>query len=308
MRLRYGSGRIDAVDIRQIEYFVQVAQTGSFSRAADLLGVTQPALSRQVRALEVELRETLLRRNGRGVTLTEPGRQLMARGREILQQVQDARQELGALRGEPVGQIVIGLPPSLARRITVPLIERFQAEMPRARPVIVEGFSSHIGEWLAAGRVDLGLVYNPEPNPQLEQEPVLDETLCLVGARGALRGTQISLSEVAGLPLVMPQWGHSFRRLMETQAMLAGLKLHIAWEVSSVPTILDMVRRGHGFAALTGSAVAAGALPGELGLATIVEPRISSILCMAWSAQRRRDALHLRAAAVLKALCREPGA
>jgi LysR family nitrogen assimilation transcriptional regulator len=305
---RYGSGRIRPVDIRQIEYFVQVAQTGSFSRAADLLGVTQPALSRQVRALEVELRETLLLRNGRGVALTEPGRQLLARGREILQQVQDARQELGALRGEPVGQIVIGLPPSLARRVTVQLIERFQAEMPRARPAVVEGFSSHIGEWLAAGRVDLGLVYNPEPNPQLEQEPVLEETLCLVGAPGALPGAQVSLAEVAGLPLVMPQWGHSFRRLMETQAMLAGLKLRIAWEVSSVPTILDMVRRGHGYAALTGSAVAAGAAPGELGLATIVEPRISSILCMAWSAQRRRDALHLRTAAMLKELCREAGA
>lgn len=305
---RYGWGRIRPVDIRQIEYFVQVAQTGSFSRAADLLGVTQPALSRQVRALEVELRETLLLRNGRGVALTEPGRQLLARGREILQQVQDARQELGALRGEPVGQIVIGLPPSLARRITVQLIERFQAEMPRARPAVVEGFSSHIGEWLAAGRVDLGLVYNPEPNPQLEQEPVLEETLCLVGAPGALPGAQVSLAQVAGLPLVMPQWGHSFRRLMETQAMLAGLKLRIAWEVSSVPTILDMVRRGHGYAALTGSAVAAGAAPGELGLATIVEPRISSILCMAWSAQRRRDALHLRTAAMLKELCREAGA
>ena len=304
---RYGSGRIRPVDIKQIEYFVQVAQTGSFSRAADLLGVTQPALSRQVRALEVELRETLLLRNGRGVALTEPGRQLLARGREILQQVQDARQELGALRGEPVGQIVIGLPPSLARRITVQLIERFQAEMPRARPAVVEGFSSHIGEWLAAGRVDLGLVYNPEPNPQLEQEPVLEETLCLVGAPGALPGAQVSLAQVASLPLVMPQWGHSFRRLMETQAMLAGVKLRIAWEVSSVPTILDMVRRGHGFAALTGSAVAAGAGPGELGLATIVEPRISSILCMAWSAQRRRDALHLRTAAMLKELCREAG-
>jgi LysR family nitrogen assimilation transcriptional regulator len=295
------------VDIKQIEYFVQVANTGSFSRAADLLGMTQPALSRQVRALEVELRETLLLRNGRGVVLTEPGRQLLARGREILQLVQDARQELGVLRGEPVGQIVIGLPPSLARRITVQLIERFQVEMPRAKLAVVEGFSSHIGEWLNAGRVDLGLVYNPEPHPNLEQEPVLEEKLCLVGPPGGAYRTQVRLSEVAGLPLVMPQWGHSFRRLMETQAMLAGLKLHIAWEVSSVPTILDMVRRGHGFAALTGSAVAAGAASGEkadeLTMATIVEPNINSILCMAWSAQRRRDALHLRTAAMLKQLC-----
>jgi LysR family transcriptional regulator, nitrogen assimilation regulatory protein len=294
------------VDIKQIEYFVQVANTGSFSRAADLLGMTQPALSRQVRALEVELRENLLLRNGRGVVLTEPGRQLLARGREILQLVQDTKQQLGALRGEPVGQIVIGLPPSLARRITVQLIERFQVEMPRVKLAVVEGFSSHIGEWLNAGRVDLGLVYNPEPHPSLEQEPVLEEKLCLVGSPNGAYRTQVRLSEVAGLPLVMPQWGHSFRRLMETQAMLAGLKLHIAWEVSSVPTILDMVRRGHGFAALTGSAVAAAASAekaDELTMATIVEPNINSILCVAWSAQRRRDGLHLRTATMLKQLC-----
>lgn len=292
------------MDLKQIEYFVAVGQAGSFSRAADALGMTQPALSRQIRALEVELRETLLVRNGRGVALTEPGRQLLARGREVLQLMSDARQELGALRGEAVGQIVVGLPPSLARRLTVQLIEAFQAGMPRAKLVVVEGFSSHIAEWLTAGRVDLGLVYNPEPHPQLVHEPVLEEKLCLVGRAGAFARPQVSLADVAALPLVMPQWGHSFRRLMESRAMLAGVRLQVAWEVSSVPTILDMVRRGHGFAALTGSAVAAGTAPGELALAPIVDPVIVSTLCVAWGAQRRRDALHLRTTEMLAQLCR----
>jgi len=296
-----------AVDLKQIEYFVAVGQAGSFSRAADTLGMTQPALSRQIRALEVELRETLLERNGRGVALTEPGRRLLARGREVLQLMQDTRQELGALRGEAVGQIVVGLPPSLARRITVQLIEAFQVELPQAKVAVVEGFSSHIAEWLAAGRVDLGLVYNPEPHAQLSQVPVLEEKLCLVGPAGALPRAQVGLAEVAALPLVMPQWGHSFRRLMESSAMLAGLKLQVAWEVSSVPTILDMVKRGHGFAALTGSAVAAGTAPGEVALATIVDPVITSTLCVAWNHQRRRDALHVRTTAMLGELCRESG-
>jgi LysR family nitrogen assimilation transcriptional regulator len=292
------------VDIQQIEYFVQVAQTGSFSRAAELLGMTQPALSRQVRALEVELRETLLLRTGRGVTLTEPGRRLLARGREILQLVQTTQQELSGLRGEPAGQIVLGLPPSLARHMTVALIESFRAEMPRARLAVVEGFSSHIAEWLLTGRVDLGLVYNPEPLADLEQEPVLREELCLVGPPGAPPQAEISLAEVGRLPLILPQRGHSFRRLMESQGLLAGVKLQVAWEVSSVPTILDMVRRGHGHAALTGSAVNLNVKPGELTLTTIVEPRISSTLCIAWSAAKRRDALHLRTAELLGQLAR----
>lgn len=293
------------MDLKQLEYFVQVAEMGSFSRAADLLDVAQPALSRQVRALEVELRETLLLRNGRGVSLTEPGRQLLARSRDILQAVQAAKLELGAHRDEPVGQITIGLPPSLARRITVPLIEYFEAQLPRARLAVVEGFSTHITEWLGNGRVDLGLVYNPEPHPALEIAPVLEEKLCLVGPKSRLPRGPVPMAELARLPLVMPQWGHSFRRLMETQAALAGVKLHIAWEVSSVPTILDLVRRGHGFAALTGSAILAHGAVDDLGMTPLVQPEVRSALCLAWSAQKRRHALHLRSAQVVSQLCRE---
>jgi LysR family transcriptional regulator, nitrogen assimilation regulatory protein len=295
------------VDLKQLEYFVQVAQTGSFSRAADELGIGQPALSRQVRALEVDLRQTLLTRTGRGVALTEPGRQLLERGREMLQLAQATRQELGALRGEPVGQIAVGLPPSLARRLTVPLIEQFQAEMPRARIGVVEAFSAHICEWLNASKVDLGLVYNPEAQSGLEIAPVLVESLCLVGPPGSDPRETVELSELARLPLVMPQSVHSFRRLLESRAAMAGVKLQVAHEVSSVPTILEMVRRGHGYAALMESAMQANPESEGLTRATIVEPCIDSTLCIAWGAQRRRDALHLRTSALLSQLVRGEG-
>jgi LysR family nitrogen assimilation transcriptional regulator len=297
-------GHNRAVDLKQIEYFVQVAQTGSFSRAADELGIGQPALSRQVRALEVDLRQTLLTRTGRGVSLTEPGRQLLERGREMLQLAQATRQELGALRGEPVGQIAVGLPPSLARRFTVPLIEQFEAEMPRARIGVVEAFTTHICEWLNASRVDLGLVYNPEPQSGLEFVPVLMESLCLLGPPGSVHRDTVRLAELARLPLVMPQSGHSFRRLLESRAAMAGVKLQVAREVSSVPTILEMVRRGHGYAALMESATLANPESKGLTRATIVEPCIDSTLCLAWSAQRRRDVLHLRTSSLLTQLVR----
>ena len=123
------------MNLRQIEYFIQVAELGSFSKAAVLLDVAQPALSRQVRALETELRETLLLRNGRGVSLTDAGRRLLEHGQGILQLVEAARADLGARRDEPVGQIVVGLPPSLARRLTLPLIEMFSTEMPKANGI-----------------------------------------------------------------------------------------------------------------------------------------------------------------------------
>ena len=120
-----------------------------------------------MRAPETELRENLLLRNGRGVTLTDSGWRLLAHGHGIPQLVAAARDDLGMRRDEPVGHIVAGPPPSQARRLTLPLIEMFRAELPKARLAIIEGFSVHIAEWLGTGRVDLGLVYDAELLPSI---------------------------------------------------------------------------------------------------------------------------------------------
>ena len=292
------------MNLRQIEYFIHVAELGSFSKAAVLLDIAQPALSRQVRALETELRETLLLRNGRGVTLTEAGRRLLEHGQGILQRVAEARDDLGARRDEPVGHIVVGLPPSLARRLTLPLIEMFSAELPKAKLAIIEGFSVHIAEWLASGRVDLGLVYNPEPVPGIEITPVLEERLCLIGMASTTRKRSAPLKDIARYPLVMPQRGHIFRKLMESHAALAGVKLNVAWEVSSVPAILDLVLGGHGYGALTDSAIRMHAQRKRLSVTPIRDPEIKSTLCLAMSAQKRRTPLIDRTAKALAELCR----
>ena len=150
------------MNFKQLQSFVHVAELGSFSKAALVLDIAQPALSRQVRALEIDLRETLLLRNGRGVVLTEAGQRLYEHGVNILQALAQAESDMGANRDAPVGRITIGLPPSLGRQLTLPLIDGFQRRLPLARLAIVEGLSSHIGEWISSGRVDLGLLYNPE--------------------------------------------------------------------------------------------------------------------------------------------------
>ena len=121
------------MNLKQLEYFVSVAELGSFSKAARALNVAQPALSRQVRALETDLREPLLLRNGRGVALTEAGQRLLDHGNSLLQQVAQVREEMGATRGEPVGRITIALPPSISRQLTLPLIDSFRRELPKAR-------------------------------------------------------------------------------------------------------------------------------------------------------------------------------
>jgi LysR family transcriptional regulator, nitrogen assimilation regulatory protein len=292
------------MDLKQLEYFIHVAELGSFSKAAVVLNIAQPALSRQVRSLEAELREVLLLRNGRGVQLTDAGKRLLEHGHGILQLVSAAHHDLGARRDEAVGQIVVGFPPSLARRLTLPLIDTFRAELPKARVAIIEGFSVHIAEWLCSGRVDLGLIYNPEPQPVLEITPVLVERLCLVGTHFAAGQSAIALNQLPDYPLVMPQREHVFRKLMESHAALAGVKLNVAWEVSSVPAILDLVRSGHGYGALTQTAMRGDASAAPLLLVPITDPEIKSTLCLAQSSQKRRTPLLKRTAPLLTRLAR----
>ena len=299
------------MNLKQLEYFVQVAELGSFSKAAVVLEIAQPALSRQVRALEIELHETLLLRNGRGVTLTEAGQRLFEHSVGILQQVALALEDLGERRDAPVGRITIGLPPSMSRQLTLPLVEGFRHQLPQARLAIVEGLSTHIAEWITTGHVDMGLMYNPEAQPSLAIRPVLEERLCLVeptrGAPPGLSanaggGATLALRELSRYALIVPERQHVIRRLLDAQATLAGLQLDIAWEVSSVPAIIDLVCAGHGHAVLTASAVAASGRAGELAVRTLVDPSLVSVLCLATAAHRRPTPLMRHAAAMLTEL------
>ena len=292
------------MNLQQIETFVCVAETGSFSKAAMLLDIAQPALSRQVRALEAELRETLLIRTGRGVTLTDAGRRLLEHGHAIMQRVTLAKEDLSSHRDEPVGRIVVGLPPSLARRLTLSLIDTFDREMPKAKLAVSEGFSVNIAEWLTTGRMDLGLGYTPEPQPHIEVMPVEQEPLCLVGPVQRMPDLQqVPFAQLSQYPLIMPQRGQIFRKLMEAQATLSQVKLNVVWEVSSVPAILDLVRSGYGFATLTPSALSQDAMDEQLAIVPIVEPHIMSTLCLVQSAKRQATPLMRRTAEVLRRLC-----
>ena len=296
------------MNLRQLESFVRVAELGSFSKAARVLDIAQPALSRQVRLLETDLRETLLLRNGRGVTLTPAGRRLFEHGVQILQQVTQARADLGAQRDVPAGQVTIGLPPSIGRRLTQPLIEGFRSQLPQARVTVVEGLSATIAEWIGSGRADLGLFYNPEPSAALEITPLLREPLCLVQPQPAsMRGRKalpptVALRELGGYPLIVPERHQSLRRLLETQATLAGVALDISCEVSSIPAIIDLVCARMGNAVLNASAVAASGRASELVVRRIVRPELPSVLCLAQSATKPPTPLTRQAQQMLTAL------
>lgn len=295
------------MDLRQIEYFVRVAELGSFTRAAAVLRVAQPALSRQVRTLEVELRQPLFDRNGRGVTLTEAGKRLLAHGRGLLQQVERARQDLEELRGVPSGSLAIGLPPSIGRAFTAEIVDAFRTGFPKATLTVVEGLSTYVLEWLVQGRVDCAVVYNATPAPAIELLPVLEEKLYLVAARGSGAGPAArtaSLVEVAACELVIPSRPHAIRMQLETALAAAGLKPRVGLEVDSVQAILDLVSRHPLHAVLPLNAIRSSGRDAEFRLRPIGPPALTTTLWLATSAQRPRGPLLHQAVELLRGLLR----
>jgi LysR family nitrogen assimilation transcriptional regulator len=279
------------MDLRQLEYFVRVAELGSFTRASIALDIAQPALSRQVRLLEVELRQSLLVRNGRGATPTEAGKLLLAHARGILHQVERAREELGRVRGALAGRVAIGLPPSLARVLTVPLTRSFREQMPDAQLSISEGLSAAMQEWLVNGRLDIAVLYNAQPANGIEISPLLDEDLLLVQLRppGLPEDpppAPIALKDVARLPLVIPSRPNAIRMHVESEMAGIGCRPVIALEIDGVSAILDLVADGAGNAILSRNAVASSVKPSAFTVRAITDPPLRTRLSLATSSLR----------------------
>jgi LysR family nitrogen assimilation transcriptional regulator len=296
------------MDLKQLEYFRHVAELGSFTRAASFLSVVQPALSRQVRQLEVELGQNLFDRNGRGVVLTDAGTRLLEHTRGILMQVGRARQELEDQRNGDSGHFVLGLPPSLGRSVTVPLVKAFGRLLPNVILATVEGLSVYMLEWLSVGRVDCALVYNAPASPTLDLQPLLDDQLFLIAplppkpVRKARKS--ISLTQLADYPLIIPSRPHSIR--MSVENALAGVdrKIRVAHEIECIPAVIDLVRQGHGYGVLPLNAVKSTQWVDGVQVKRIIAPVLKTPLSIAMSAQRPKSPFMRKAVEVIRDIVR----
>ena len=300
------------MDLKQLESFVRVAELGSFSRAAVALGIAQPLLSRHVRQLEVEYRQTFLLRNGRGVTLTEAGLILLEHSRGILHQVAVAQDELSSIRGARSGRVSIGLPPSLSKLITVPLTLEMRRCLPHAQLILTEGFSVLMYESLRAGRLDMTVLYNPPLSPDLENTVLHEEALVLIsaGVKASGRaprqlGESVTLRQLAELPLLIPSRPNAFRLLLEAELTRIGCKPNIVLEIDGLNAILDLVKEGMGYAVLPRYTLSNFAKPHPLVTHEIRQPALMSQLALVWSARRPTTETHKEAMTVLQRVVRK---
>jgi LysR family nitrogen assimilation transcriptional regulator len=288
------------MELKQIESFVRVAELGSFTKAASALGMPQPLLSRHVRQLEVELHQNLLIRNGRGVSLTEAGTVMLEHGRGILHQVALAQEELGSVRGALAGKVSIGLPPSLSKLVTVPLTLAFRKTLPQAQLSLGEGFSVVMVESLRAGRLDMAVLYNPPPSPDLEMTLLHEDALILIAGKKSAHSQiklkpAMTLASLAELPLILPSRPNAFRLLIETEMLRVNCKPQIAIEIDGLNAILELVKEGLGYAVLPAYTLKNFANPQNFTTHRIERPKLNSQLMLVWSSKRPMTSTHTAA-------------
>lgn len=296
------------MDLKQIEYFVRVAELGSFTRASVALSIAQPALSRQVRELEVDLRQHLLQRHGRGVTLTDAGKLMLEHGRGILHQVARAREDLDRARGALTGQVSVGLPPSLARVLTVQVCRAFRQHLPEATLSITEGLSTQMQDWLQTGRLDVALLYNAPVSSELSVDPFMEEELFVVSPRPDTRAglgedteRPARLEELARDPLIVPSRPNALRMVVERRMADLGLAPRIAMEIDGVPAILDLVSEGLGYAVLPRHAVLTATKPERYLLRPVRPARLVAEVSIVTSTRRITTATQQRTIELVKA-------
>ncbi|TMH26448.1 MAG: LysR family transcriptional regulator [Betaproteobacteria bacterium] len=280
------------MELKQLEAFVHVVELGSFTRAATILDTNQPTLSRLVRQLEVELRQALLVRHGRGVAATDAGQVMLGHAKGMLLQAERARHDLRQLRGVVSGHFSIGLAPSFAKVATQELIRQFRQRFPDATISVAEGLSTYLTEWLMMGRIDAAVLYDTSLTALVDKRALFEEELFLIGSAQDASGPapkQIRLKDIARYPLVIPGRMHALRQIVEARAAEEGSKLSIALEVDAVGAILDLVCEGYGYAVLPINAAASDPLKRPFSVTRIRQPTLHSRLALATSGDRWFD-------------------
>lgn len=241
------------VELRQLRYFVAVAEEGGFSRAAERLHVSQPPLSTQIRQLEEELGATLLERSNRGVVLTEAGRVFLDDARDVLARLENARERIERVVAGEVGQLSIGFVSIADYGVLPPALHDFRGRCPQVDVQLHELTTDAQIRELRAGRLDLGIGLAPVDEPDLQFLPIHDEALVLAGPaeHPAMAGEgAIDLPSFARSAFIIPprEVGPGLYDLIISHCRAAGFVPRITQHARQMQTVIGLVSSGMGFA------------------------------------------------------------
>jgi len=276
------------MDLKQLKTFIRVAEAGSLSKASDRLRLAQPALSRQVKLLEASVGAELFFRHGRGMELTEAGRELLARVSGIVHQLEASIDEVRTLKSVPTGAVALGLMPSVSDLLAARIALRVATELPSVSLRIVEGYAGNLVDWLHRGELDATLLYGPSSDLHLRVTSLLFEDLHLVGpaTSGLDPSAACTMRSLDKFPLVLPSRPHGLRAVVEAAARKVRVEIKLKFEADSYRVLKDLVEAGLGYTVLPASAIRRELRAGALRSTPFKSPKLRREIVLALPSSR----------------------
>ncbi|WP_197424819.1 LysR family transcriptional regulator [Bordetella sp. N] len=231
------------MNLRTLKYFVAIADAGSLTAAAEAISIAQPALSRQMHALEEEMGVPLLQRTARGVRLTQAGVTLYEAAHRMLDEAQRVKRQLAGPAESGESRMVIGVSPTLSRVLVPGLFDRCHRTLDQTRLVVREAFTPELLDMLEKGMLDMAIITSMSASADrpLALHPLVGEPFALAAPKSMKMEPIVSLAELARIPLLMTTL---HRTVVERQLQPMGVHLNIHSEIDSVDAIRDLVRNG----------------------------------------------------------------
>lgn len=274
------------MELRQLEYFVAVAEEANFTRAAERVHISQSGVSAQIRQLERELGSELIDRSGRAATLTEAGTAALGHARAALAAADALRQSVDEVNGLLRGSLVVGMVTACTITGLFEALDSFHQAHPGIEVTLIEDNSDRLIERVRAGGLDLAFVGTIESQPQgLESLVIIsDRLIAAVPPDHTLaRHTSITTRDLAACPVVCMPAGTGLRAAFDQACASADVRPYIAMQATAPGTIADLAARGLGVAILAQSM--AGAFSDRLKALAIEDAAVPALLSLVWSTQ-----------------------
>ena len=234
------------MEIRQLRYFLDIAQTEHLTQSAQNLFVTQSTLSHGLRQLEQELEIQLFDRLGRGLRLSQAGAAFRVHAARALQEIEAGRMALADMTSLQSGTLTVGVIPTFLHTLVPATVAAFSMLYPRVNIVVRDLRAGPIEEQLVEGQIDVGIAFYPAERDEIETEPLFKERMQLVVNRKhplAHRRT-LAVKDLARVPLAMLPRAFTTRRLIDDGLRRAGVVPEVRVEMESVEGLLDVCRWG----------------------------------------------------------------
>lgn len=269
------------MDSRRLTYFLTIAEEGSINRAASVLGIAQPALSRQLKLLEDELGVLLLHRTARGVQLTEAGEELRVATATPLRQIELAMRYVGSPLARIERGMHVGLLSTAADLLAVPLLDTLAALFPKVVFRLTVAGADDLLKEMLRGSIDMGIMLPPADDRLFYGELLVEDLVAVGPADSELRAdAPITFESLLRQPLVLPSSRSGIRATIENTALRLKHTVVSRVGTDSLSTMKELVAAGHGWAVLPLSACRAEVDAQRLRYAPIAEPSLEQRLAV----------------------------